>query len=350
MQSLREKMALRRFGLVLLVGLSLPCVPGVARAEEAISAEARGYFRNGVELLQSDPPNFQDAYYQFKLAYEKSGSWKVLGNLGLCAVKLERDGEALGFYEEYLSRGGDEINKEERDAIERDMLLIRGNGATFELSSKLDALRIQDSRTGSNLAAQSYEMTDGTKTIFVRAGGHRLTARTGDGRTLVWDVTIEPGATIAHEFDFDAPPEKDGAAGSTAPAVAPTDAGTTPAASGGGGTLSTIGFITGGVGLAALGGAGVSWLMARSKEDSAREKCVKNVCDSSAKPLFREANDLADISTGLLVGGGVLAVAGLGMVIGGYAASDAGASPTGGVTLVPIVARGGAALSASGTF
>lgn len=341
---------LKRFGLMLLLGLSLCCVPRLAHAEETISAEARGYFRNGVELLQSDPPNFQDAYYQFKLAYAKSQSWKVLGNLGLCAVKLERDGEALGFYEEYLRRGGDDINKEEREAIERDMLLIRGNGATFELSSKVEELRIQDARTGSTLAPQTYELEGGTKTLFVRAGGHRLTATAGDGRVLVWEVTIEPGATLRHEFDFDAADSETHEAG--APASDGTVAGSeAPRKSGGGGVLTTVGFVTGGVGLAALGGAGVTWLMAQSKEESAREQCVGDVCDSSAKPLFTDANNLADASTILLIGGGVLSAAGVGLVIGGYASSDSDTpSAQSGVTLLPLVARDGAGLVAGGVF
>ena len=105
---------------------------GLASAEEAISEEAKLYFRNGVELIQGSPPNYQDAYYQFKLAYEKSKSWKVLGNLGLCSFKLERDGEALDAYNEYLKSGGNEIDPEERKALERDVLVITGNSAARE--------------------------------------------------------------------------------------------------------------------------------------------------------------------------------------------------------------------------
>jgi len=67
----------------------------VTHAEEKISEEAKLYFQNGVELVQNQPPNYQDAYYQFKLAWDRSHSWKVLGNWGLCALKLERDGEAI---------------------------------------------------------------------------------------------------------------------------------------------------------------------------------------------------------------------------------------------------------------
>ena len=117
-------------------------------AEGIITPEAQGYFRNGVELLQADTPNYQDAYYQFKLAYEKSNSWKVLGNLGLCALKLERDGEALAYYDDYLKLGGRNVDRAEREAIERDLLLARGNGATVEFTASEEGELI-DTRTTS---------------------------------------------------------------------------------------------------------------------------------------------------------------------------------------------------------
>src|SRR6187402_1376617 len=181
-------------------------VSAAAHAEEAISAEARGYFKNGVELLKGDPPNYQDAYYQFKLAFESSKSWKVLGNYGLCALKLERDGEAIAFYEEYLKRGGKRINKDEREAIERDLLLVKGNDATLTLTSSAAEFTIQDSRIGSSLAAQSYSLGGDTQSLTVRAGEHHLLALSPDGRSLTWNFSIEPGKNSSHHFDFDAPP------------------------------------------------------------------------------------------------------------------------------------------------
>ncbi|HEY3666905.1 MAG TPA: hypothetical protein VGL19_12920, partial [Polyangiaceae bacterium] len=95
-----------------------------ARADEPISEDAKLYFKNGVELIQSQPPNYQDAYYQFKLAYEKSHSWKVLGNFGLCAFKLERDGEAIQYYTDYLKGGGNDVDPDERAALRRDLLVL----------------------------------------------------------------------------------------------------------------------------------------------------------------------------------------------------------------------------------
>jgi len=106
-----------------------------AHAGDAISEEAKAYFKNGVELIQEQPPNYQDAYYQFRLAYDKSKSWKVLGNLGLCSFKLERDGEAIQYYTEYLKGGGNDIDPDERAALQRDLLVLNGNSAGITLTS-----------------------------------------------------------------------------------------------------------------------------------------------------------------------------------------------------------------------
>src|SRR6187402_2082632 len=96
-----------------------PTSASTPTAEEL--ATAKMHFANGVELLQASPPNYQDAFRQFQLAYQKThGSWKVMGNLGLCALKLERDGEALSYYQGYLKDGGDQIDPDERSHIERE--------------------------------------------------------------------------------------------------------------------------------------------------------------------------------------------------------------------------------------
>src|SRR3954469_10121374 len=126
----------------LLLALLLHAAP--VRADDAIPEEAKLYFKNGVELIQSQPPNYQDAYYQFKLAWEKSKSWKVLSNWGLCALKLERDGEAIWAYTEYLKQK--DIDPDERKDLERDLLLLNGNAASVSLSSDIRDLEVVDAR------------------------------------------------------------------------------------------------------------------------------------------------------------------------------------------------------------
>jgi hypothetical protein len=317
-----------------------------AHAEEKVSPEARAYFKNGVELLQTDPPNYQDAYYQFKLAYEKSHSWKVLGNFGLCAVKLERDGEAIAFYDEYLKRGGKQIKNDERSGIERDLLLIKGNGATLELSSATAELSLSDARSGSTVPPQAYALSEGKKTLIVRAGSHEITARAADGRSLTWNVNLEPGSTVNHDFDFDAPV----VAPKAPPPSAPFSPEPPPPESTRGTGLRTAGFITIGVGALALGGGLVTGLMAKNQEKKAKDGCdnLTHACFPSSEAHFDSASTFATATNVLLIGGGVLAGAGIGLVIFGSPSKPV--EQTSHLQFVPLLSGNSGGLLATGRF
>ncbi|HET9955946.1 MAG TPA: hypothetical protein VFQ61_15665 [Polyangiaceae bacterium] len=346
--------------LVLMLGCAVAGSAGPAAAQERISEEARNYFRNGVDLLQSNPPNYQDAYYQFKLAYEKSKSWKVLGNLGLCAVKLERDGEALKYYDDYLKGGGKQIDKEEREAIERDMLLIRGNTAAVELSSPAGEIEVRDLRAGSSAVAQSYQLEGGKQTLLLRAGSHTLTAINKEGRELRWDIVLTPGRSVSHVFDFDAPVASPATTTESPPGVvgpppAPPEPIKPPSSGSWFSPLRITGMVATGVGLGVIVGGVVTGIKAKDREADGDAKCNKVLpdgsleCETSAAQDFDDASKLAKTANILYVTGGVLAGAGIGLMIfgGGTSPEVAKARP---LKLTPVIGMGGGALFASGTF
>src|SRR6185436_247662 len=82
-----------------------------------------------------DGAKYEEANIQFHRAYELVGSWKILGNIGLCALKLERDGEAIDAYEKYLEQGKKDILPDERSQVERDLVALRAqvSRATLQL-------------------------------------------------------------------------------------------------------------------------------------------------------------------------------------------------------------------------
>mgnify|MGYP000473386942 CR=1 FL=1 len=64
---------------------------------------------------------------EFKAAYAASPVYKILNNLGLCAMKLERNGEALEAYGKYLAQGKN-IDEAEKKQIQSDMeIMTRGS-------------------------------------------------------------------------------------------------------------------------------------------------------------------------------------------------------------------------------
>ena len=320
-------------------------------AGDAISDEAKAYFKNGVELIQEQPPNYQDAYYQFRLAYEKSKSWKVLGNLGLCSFKLERDGEAIQFYSDYLKGGGNDIDPDERSALQRDLLVLNGNSAGVTLSSATTDIDISDSRAGSSAPPQSYRLEGGKLALRLRAGTHALTA-THAGKTLRWEISLSPGRNETHDFDFS---EQVSAApapvAAPAAAAAPTPITSAPEPAETGSPIRTAGFITAGVGVATVVGGVVVGLMAKGKENDAKNMCHGLICPTAAESKFDSASSLATVSNILIIGGGVLTAGGVGMIVfGGPKHGEAPKAASATFRLLPALARDGGALFAAGSF
>ena len=99
-----------------------------------ITEKARELFRAGVALLQDpDGARYEEAYQQFKAAYAESPSWKILGNLGFTAMKLERDGEAIEAFKGYLEQGGKELTKAERAQFQSDLDTLSATAATVTI-------------------------------------------------------------------------------------------------------------------------------------------------------------------------------------------------------------------------
>ncbi len=325
-----------------------------AQNEEQI-ATAKLHFKNGVELLQSEPPNYQDAYRQFELAREmllaggSDRSWKVLGNLGLCALKLERDGEALAYYGEYLKTGGDQIDPRERAAIERELLLLRGNMTTVTVESSDPSARISVRRQGSSAPTQLYDLDNGKAELGLRAGSLTVTAR-GEKGTLTWESVLSAGETASHKFDFDAKDDTQvDAAPATAPAAATSE--TPSAQKSGPSTLQIAGYATAGVGVVALGVGGVLGISSQNKEKSAEEKCIDGVCKEATEGDFDSAKQMASTANILFIAGGVLAATGVTLVIvGGKSPTEKPPTSAARLQLSPLAALGGGGLFASGHF
>jgi len=307
-------------------------------SEEAL-ADARIHFTNGVELIQATPPNYQDAYYQFQLALEKSGgSWTVRGNLGFAALKLERDGEALVHYREYLEKGGDEVDPVERDTINKELLLLQGNLATAQVSSSDPEAQITVERDGSPAPVQSYDLSEGKAELGLRAGSFTITARSGE-EVLTWNPVLTPGKSFAHEFDF--APEPAPSKETEAPVPAPAPAKSEPS------KLQWAGYATAAAGILALGGGLVTGLIAKSNEDGAKEDCIGLICPGDASSEKDTAESLAGITNVLFIAGGVLAATGITLIlIGDDSSSESSAS----LQLSPSPTPNGGGLTAWGTF
>lgn len=198
---LRRRFATVASGVIvaLILGLSAPR----ARADVPITEEARTHFAAGVALLQ-DPkaPRYEDAYREFKAAYAASPSYKILGNLGLCAMKIERDSEAIWAYETYLKQAGPELTQAERDQMQRDLLTLKAGVVTVTVSSDPPGAYIEDVRTPieGNDVRNAYGQASEPLTLGLRRGHHVITAHLDGYVDQRWEFEASGTTLPPHVF------------------------------------------------------------------------------------------------------------------------------------------------------
>ena len=148
------------------------------------------HFAAGVALLQ-DPEGekVEDAYREFQKAFEISQSPKILGNLGFCAMRLERDGEAIEAYSRYLREVPD-IDNDERAQIVRDLQTLTVGVARLTITADKPGVRLLDVRTPTRgeRVTNVYGPFNGKIDIGVRPGHHVITAKLADHEDAVWEV------------------------------------------------------------------------------------------------------------------------------------------------------------------
>ncbi|MBI4956078.1 MAG: hypothetical protein HY908_28920 [Myxococcales bacterium] len=296
---------LRPFALALALAAAVSAPSGAARAADP-PAEAQAHFKAGVSFLQ-DPEGarYEEAYAEFKHAFELSGSPKVLGNLGLCAMKLERDGEAIDSYARYLAEVSD-IDPDERAQIERDLETLRVSAVRVTLTVEpapaagVD-LTVVDTRVpvrGTNVR-NTYRFDALPAVLVLRPGHHVLGARLATSGAPEWDVSMPPGAKLEHRFVL--------VTAAPVPAPPPPEPPPPPAPH----SLVGPGILTG-VGTAALVAGAALGGVALGKVSDLEDRCPGNVCPPDAAGSLDTTRGFVRASDFLMLGGGLVAAAGLG--------------------------------------
>ncbi len=183
-------MTSRNFGksLLLVTLLATLSGPGTSRRRAHQRRGAR-HFNAGVNLIQDpDGPRYEEAYREFKAAYAAAPSWKILGNLGIAAMKLERDGEAIDAFKTYLAEGGDQLDPEEKGQVERDLSTLESGVVRLTLSSNPPGALLLDERfpASGNPIQNSYGPLNESAVIGLHPGRHRVTARLAGKKDSVW--------------------------------------------------------------------------------------------------------------------------------------------------------------------
>jgi hypothetical protein len=284
-----------------------PPAPAAAPASHpaGISDDARRHFAAGVALLQ-DPEGekVEEAYREFRTAYDLSGSPKILGNMGFCAMRLERDGEAIEAYTRYLREVPD-IDPDERAQIVRDVQTLSVGVARLTIEVDKPGARIIDVRipVRGERVTNTYGPITGKLEIGVRPGHHTITAKLADHEDAMWDLDVFAASKDHNLFTM-------------RPHVVAPIASTTPGSEGG--RSSSVGpWVVMGIGGAMLLGGAVTGFVALGKTHDIEAQCPNDVCPksfdldgerSSARTFVR----LTDV---LLIGGGLVTLGGLGWLM-----------------------------------
>lgn len=277
-----------------------PAPAGPVPVSDDRMAEGRRQFDAGVALLEDpDGAKYEEAYRAFKRAYELTQSPKVLGNLAFAAFHLERDGEAIDAYGQYL-REVPEIDEKERKQIQRDLGTLSATVARLKVTVKHapGSFVLVDKREATRGGAVENEYAfEGTEiTLRVRPGRHNLRVRIGDQESDPVDVTIDPGGSIGQELKF------------------------TPKAAGGVVvTTVTKPSLAGPIALGAVGIAGlavgvVANVLGKDKQSELETNCPNKVCPASfdlsgtrtSAKTYRTVSEIGYIGGGALLAGSLV--------------------------------------------
>jgi hypothetical protein len=277
-------------------------------ADEPISEEAQKHFKAGVALLQDpDGARYEDAYREFEAAYASSLSPKILGNVGYCALKLERDGEAISAYTRYLQEVQD-IDAAEAAQIQRDVATLRAGLVRVVLAVDVPGASVLDKRipVRGDTVTNLYGPVNGKIDLGLRPGHHIIEVKANGESLEPWEFDAKPGATLSRTVS-----RKPTEARRSSPGVVP--------------------WVVLGVGGATLAAGGVIGAITLGKVNTISNHCPNNTCPSSYAlgPAQDDVRRFIRITDTLLIGGAVVTATGLGLVLftGG---SEAQPAPSGG--------------------
>jgi hypothetical protein len=281
------------------------------RADPAKTVEAKKAFAAGVNFLQDpDGARYEDALLQFRRAYDLIGTWKVLGNIGICALKLERDGEAIDAFTKYLKEGGKQIDAEERAQVERDIATLKASVVSVHLVFSSPGGTLLDERINNRgvKTINEYPVNAAMMDLGLHPGHHTLVARLDSGESR-WETDFSPHGKAEHSFAVEAAKTPEPASPAALPASMPSVE--TNVFVGTSRPVPTSVWISGGTTVAMLVGATVTGLMATSKRSSFNEvNGVPGKADE-AQSLHDSAVTLATVNTvftgAAIVGAGVTA-------------------------------------------
>jgi hypothetical protein len=217
---LRRSTLLLAASLAILALVGLPGGPELARADDR--AEASRHFKLGVKLYAES--KFDEALIEFERAYDLSPHPSVLYNIAASHRERSHYGEAIRFYERFLSEG---------ERVARADLLARARVELEELRHRIASVVVDVAPAGVVITVDGREVgiTPLDQPVILGPGRHTFMLRAPWGQVDSRTVTIAAGDTATVALTMTAPavvtaPDTNPGLGAT-PGIAVGDAGIT---------------------------------------------------------------------------------------------------------------------------
>ena len=294
---------------------SSPAWAQKAGASAADIEAAKKHMAAGVAFMKDpDSPRYEEAYNEFKKAYDLSGSLNALQNLGICSQNLELDGEAIGYYEKYLEGKGSSIDQTTKDQITNDLEALKSAVAWVTLSTDKVGVTINDVRTpkrGGEITNTYKGSIQGLK-LGIHPGKHKFTASLEGQKDKVWSIEISNGGAFSHSFNFESggPVTAEGFTEKDQKGLGEgKDEGKDEGKKKEGGGLPAYPFVVGGITVAAAIPWIVEGVMSGSKKKDYDAAVASNDPDvDSKKSSLKTTNLVADIFMGVTITGAVATI------------------------------------------
>ncbi len=339
--------------VALFACLTIVCTGAGVRADS--EQEAKDAFTKGVGLFSNG--EYAQAALEFRRANQIKFNWKILYNIGQSEAAAKEYGAALQVFEEYLSRGGDDLPVERRDEVLAEIKRMREMvgyldiagpaGATIHVDGiEREKLPLSGPLAVSSGVPHDVAVLQEGETIFLRS------VRVSGQQTIKLDAAATEGPSAsAPRLAATAP--VDGSAGAQDNGIADATAQRGMDSAGGEDNadassadpqrrLKIAGWVLAGTGAAGLIVGGVTGLLAIHKGSSLKDEWGTSLPDSERDEVDA-MNGLADASTISLIAGGVLGATGAVLIILGAKKETA-------VALQPAVSPDGAGLLLEGRF
>lgn len=292
-----------RIGLAALtLALATPSRSNADPGAPQPSEVAREHFKAGVRHLQDpDGARYEDAYREFRAAYAAAPNPKILGNIGFCAMKLERDGEAIDAYTRYLAEVTD-IDPEEKEQIPKDLQTMKSGvvKVTVTVKGATGAATVLDTRTPTTgtPVVNAYGPVLDQIVIGLRPGRHTLEVKSPSGESAKWELDATPGGKATHVFDLTPAPK-------TTPKTTYVPAEEAPS--------RTVPWLVTATGGALLVSSAVTGLITMNKVSRLESRCPNDTCPTGSgldadRDSIKRMSRVTDI---LLVGGAVVTTTGI---------------------------------------